>query len=122
MFWEQDTALVSPKVQITRSFDASQPIFEKHFANLNGKYGPIHIVNLLSKTKSSEIELSRAYREHYKVLKDKKPDSVYFTDFDFHQETSKTYADADRVLKQLRESLEKFGYFCYDIKNEETIM
>jgi len=122
LFWEQDTALVSPKVQITRSFDASQPIFEKHFANLNGKYGPIHIVNLLSKTKSSEIELSRAYREHYKVLKDKKPDSVYFTDFDFHQETSKTYADADRVLKQLRESLENFGYFCYDIKNEETIM
>lgn len=122
LFWEQDTALVSPKVQITRSFDASQPIFEKHFANLNGKYGPIHIVNLLSKTKSSEVELSRAYKEHYKALKEKKPDSVYFTDFDFHQETSKTYADADRVLKSLQSSLENFGYFCYDINNKETIM
>ncbi|VEU22516.1 DEKNAAC103695 [Brettanomyces naardenensis] len=122
LFWEQDTALVSPKVQVTRSFDASQPVFEKHFANLNGKYGPVHIVNLLSKTKSSEVTLSRAYKEHFRALKEKTPDSLYFTDFDFHQETSKTYADADRVLRPLKPSLQDFGYFCYDLKENETIM
>lgn len=122
LFWEQDTALVSPKVQITRGFDASQPIFEEHFANLNGKYGPVHIVNLLSKTKSSEVTLSREYKKHYKVLEQKKPDSVFFTDFDFHQETARSYADADRILRYLHESLEDFGYFCYDLKAKETIM
>ncbi|QPG73648.1 hypothetical protein FOA43_000960 [Brettanomyces nanus] len=122
LFWEQDTAIVSPKVQITRSFDASQPVFEKHFANLNSKYGPVHVVNLLSKAKNSEVGLSQTYNQHYKVLKEKKPDSVFFTNFDFHQETSKTYADADRVLPQIRESLENFGYFCYDLQSNETIM
>ncbi|GME84428.1 unnamed protein product [Ambrosiozyma monospora] len=121
VFWEQDTALIAPKVQITRSFDATQPVFEKHFENLNGKYGPVHIVNLLSKTKTSEIELSKTYKRHFRELDSKKPESTYFTDFDFHQETAKTYAHASRVLGDLRPSLDEFGYFCYDKKAREVI-
>lgn len=116
VFWEQDTALISPKVQISRSFDATQPTFEKHFENLNAKYGPIHVVNLLSKTRSSEIELSQTYKKHFIELRKKHPDSVFFTDFDFHQETSKTYADATRLLPLLNESFDDFDYFSYDIK------
>lgn len=122
IFWEQDTALISPKVQITRSFEATQPTFKKHFENLNGKYGPIHIVNLLSKTRSSEIELSETYNKHYKYLKKKTPDSVFFTNFDFHVETAKTYADASRLLPHLRESFEDFDYFLYDLKSKSILM
>lgn len=121
VFWEQDTALISPKVQITRSFDATQPTFEKHFENLNSKYGPIHIVNLLSKTRSSEIELSNTYRKHFLALHKKNPDSVFFTDFDFHQETSKTYADAARLLPLLHESFEDFDYFLYDFDKSKIL-
>jgi synaptojanin len=121
VFWEQDTALISPKVQITRSYDATHPTFEKHFDNLNSKYGPIHIVNLLSKTRSSEIELSDTYKEHFKELNKTHSDSVFFTDFDFHQETSKTYADATRLLPLLQESFEDFGYFLYDIESGRTL-
>lgn len=121
VFWEQDTALISPKVQITRSFDATQPTFEKHFENLIGKYGPIHIVNLLSKTRSSEIELSQTYRKHFIALKKNHPDSVFFTDFDFHQETSKTYADATRLLPLLNESFDDFDFFSYDLINGKIL-
>lgn len=120
-FWEQDTALISPKVQISRSFDATQPTFEKHFENLNSKYGLIHIVNLLSKTRSGEIELSNTYRKHFLELHKKNPDSVFFTDFDFHQETSKTYADATRLLPLLKESFEDFNYFSYDFHKNKVL-
>lgn len=123
LFWEQDgTTLMNPKVVITRGFDASQPVFEKHFAHLNGKYGPVHIVNLLSQLKSSEVALSREYKQHYTLLKESKPDSVFFTGFDFHQETKNTYADASKVLRDMHESLSNFGYYCYDLRQDETIM
>ncbi|GAV29654.1 hypothetical protein PMKS-003155 [Pichia membranifaciens] len=121
VFWEQDTALISPKVQITRSFDATQPTFEKHFENLNSKYGPVHVVNLLSKTRTSEIELSKTYKKHFLELRKKNPDSVFFTDFDFHQETSKTYADATRLLPLLNESFDDFEYFLFDLDRSVTI-
>lgn len=121
VFWEQDTALISPKVQVTRSFDATQPTFEKHFENLNSKYGPVHIVNLLSKTRASEIELSNTYKKHFLELRKKNPDSVFFTDFDFHQETSKTYADATRLLPLLNESFDDFEYFLFDLDRSVTI-
>jgi hypothetical protein len=120
-FWEQDTALISPKVQISRSFEATQPTFERHFEMLNSKYGPIHIVNLLSKTRSSEIELSDTYKKHFVILKKKNPDSVFFTDFDFHHETSKTYADSTRLLPLLNESFENFDYFLFDLKSNQIL-
>ena len=126
IFWEQDTALISPKVQITRSFDATQPTFEKHFQNSIAKYGPIHIVNLLSNTRSSEIELSKTYLNHYKALINKNNDnsysnSIFFTNFDFHQETSKTYADATKLLPYLMDSFNDFGYFLYDLKTNQLL-
>ncbi|OWB61676.1 phosphatidylinositol phosphate phosphatase activity protein [[Candida] boidinii] len=120
VFWEQDTALISPKVQIKRSFDATQPIFEKHFQNLNNKYGPVHIVNLLS-TKPNEKLLSNCYKDHFIDLNDKKPDTVILTEFDFHSETSKTYAHAERIIKLLDASFHDFGYFLYD-KSSSTVL
>lgn len=63
VFWEQGTSLINPRVQITRSFEATQPVFDKHIMKSVEKYGPVHVVNLLS-TKSSEIELSKRYKEH----------------------------------------------------------
>ncbi|KAG7691916.1 hypothetical protein KL950_004948 [Ogataea haglerorum] len=122
VFWEQDTALISPKVQVTRSFEATQPVFEKHFENLNGKYGPVHIVNLLSSTKSSEVELNREYKRHFKALSKNKPDSVYFTNFDFHQETAKTYAHATKILSDLQLALDKFGFYCYNKATGEVLL
>ncbi|TID31090.1 hypothetical protein CANINC_000334 [Pichia inconspicua] len=123
VFWEQDTALISPKVQITRSSQATQPTFEKHFENLKSKYGPIHCVNLRSATRSSEIELSNTYKKHFISMNDKSQnhDSFFFTDFDFHVETSKTYADATKILPLLQESFDEFGYFLYDCKRNTIL-
>ncbi|CAI4811209.1 CIC_collapsed_G0051690.mRNA.1.CDS.1 [Saccharomyces cerevisiae] len=42
VFWEQGTSLINPRVQITRSFEATQPVFDKHIMKSVEKYGPVH--------------------------------------------------------------------------------
>lgn len=122
VFWEQDTSLINPKVQITRSIEATQPVFDKHFRRLISKYGPVHVVNLLS-TKSSEIELSQRYKDHITRSKQLHLDGdVYYTWFDFHRETSQEgFSAVSRVIPKIKEALLTEGYFAYDVK-EKKIM
>lgn len=122
VFWEQDTSLLNPKVQITRSVEATQPIFDEHFSKLIEKYGPVHVVNLLS-TKSAEIELSRRYKEHlssskkFSLNKD-----VFLTEFDFHRETSNEgFAAASKIEPLVKQSLLDSGYFSYDVREGKTL-
>ncbi|SCV05720.1 LANO_0H13696g1_1 [Lachancea nothofagi CBS 11611] len=122
IFWEQDTALINPKIQITRSLEATQPIFDAHFTKLIDKYGPVHVVNLLS-TKSNEIELSTRYKQHvarskvHKLNKD-----ILFTEFDFHKETSQEgFAAAARIKPLVTQSLLESGYFSYDVREHKVL-
>lgn len=120
VFWEQDTALINPKVQITRSEEASQPIFDKHFERLSNNYGAINIVNLLS-TKTSELPLSKRYRSHFERLVNQGTPDLYMTDFDFHRETSdKGFSGANKIFGKIKESLFEFGYFSYDVELHKT--
>ncbi|AEY97456.1 FAFL228Wp [Eremothecium gossypii FDAG1] len=122
IFWEQDTSLINPKVQITRSIEATQPIFDEHFQRLVDKYGPIHVVNLLS-TKYSEMELSRRYRTHIERSKSLKLDeNIFLTEFDFHRETKdQGFSAASRIRPMIERSLLENGYFSYDVKENKPI-
>ncbi len=66
VFWESTTSLLpgQQKIQITRSSEATQPAFDKHFERLALTYGAVHIVNLLSASKPGEVELTEKYRSH----------------------------------------------------------
>lgn len=122
MFWEQGTSLINPRVQITRSFEATQPVFDKHIMKSVEKYGPVHVVNLLS-TKSSEIELSKRYKEHLthsKKLNFNK--DVFLTEFDFHKETSQEgFSGVRKVIPLIMDSLLSSGYYSYDVKEKKNI-
>lgn len=122
IFWEQDTSLISPKIQITRSVEATQPTFDEHFIRLFKKYGPVHIINLLS-TKSSEIQLSRRYKEQLKNSEKMKIGrDVFLTSFDFHRETSQDgFAAASRIIPKIRNTILDAGYFSYDVKEGRLI-
>ncbi|QLL32812.1 hypothetical protein HG536_0D03340 [Torulaspora globosa] len=122
VFWEQDTSLLNPKVQITRSMEATQPIFDEHFIKLIDQYGPVHVINLLS-TKASEAELSQRYRAHItKSKKLKMNHNVFFTDFDFHRETAQEgFSAAGKLIPKILDSLMVAGYFSYDVKEKKTI-
>ncbi|QLQ79690.1 hypothetical protein HG537_0C03380 [Torulaspora globosa] len=122
VFWEQDTSLLNPKVQITRSMEATQPIFDEHFIKLIDQYGPVHVINLLS-TKASEAELSQRYKAHItKSKKLKMNHDVFFTDFDFHRETAQEgFSAAGKLIPKILDSLMVAGYFSYDVKEKKTI-
>ncbi|GEQ66563.1 hypothetical protein JCM33374_g226 [Metschnikowia sp. JCM 33374] len=122
-FWEQDSTLINPKITVTRSREATQPSFDKHFTEVCKKYGVCHIINLLSKSKTSEVEISRRYMELLKNS-DYKEELVY-SHFDFHAETKPSsggFAGATKILSLLRNSLEQFGWFDYDTREGEVVM
>lgn len=121
-FWEQDLTLINPKITLTRSTEATQPIFDRHFTSICQKYGVCHIVNLLSKTKPAEIAVLRQYKELYSHSKFK--DEMSFLEFDFHAETkalSGGFAGATKILPMLHDSLEQFGWFYFDIAENEIV-
>jgi hypothetical protein len=122
VFWEQDTALINPKVQITRSEEATHPVFEKHFNKLLETYGAINIVNLLSTSKSSEIPLSQRYKTHIKRMVNNGTPDLFLTEFDFHKETSdKGFSAATKIYNLIKESLYEFGYYSYDMESGQTL-
>lgn len=119
-FWEQDTTLINPKITLTRSVEAVQPIFNKHFDEICQKYGVCHIVNLLSKTKPAEVQVLRQYKQLYQASS--LQEEMAFTDFDFHHETKQSgFAGATKILPYLHDSLEQFGWFSYDVEAGEAI-
>lgn len=121
-FWEQDSTLINPKITITRSREATQLSFNKHFDEICEKYGACHIVNLLSKTKSQEVNVLRCYRE----LLENSPhrSELSYSHFDFHAETKQLsggFAGATKILPMLYNSLEAFGWYDFDVQENEVV-
>lgn len=122
IFWEQDSTLVNLKINITRSLEATQSSFNKHFSSIFQRHGACHIVNLLSNTKSSEYSITKSYKNLF--IKFNKNDEMAFTNFDFHNETkqlNKGFASATKILPFLHNSIKQFGIFIYNTNEQKTI-
>ncbi|PLB54305.1 DNase I-like protein [Aspergillus steynii IBT 23096] len=124
IFWEQASAFLpgQQKIDVTRSSEATQHAFDKHFEGLELEYGAIHVVNLLSELKPAESELSAKFREHIKrsPLNQKTGlDSISdhtllrATEFDFHAETRGPlgYAASGLVKHEISHSMDGFAFF-----------
>ena len=123
IFWEQATGLLpgQQKIQITRSPEATQPAFDKHFESLEAKYGTIHILNLLNESKPGEAELTARYNHHVVRSPLSQPIDIGGTSgsrlsesqFDFHAETRGPggYEAASMVKRLIQDSAEGFAYF-----------
>lgn len=123
VFWEQAADLVPgrQKITVTRSPEGTQPSLNKHFEELEQLYGAVHIVNLLSESKPSEIELSNLYRlgvrncplsrsgvdgsEDHALLRE--------THYDFHAETKGPagYEAAKDIRRYIEDSTDAFAYY-----------
>ena len=127
IFWEQATTLLpnQQKISITRSVEATQPAFDKHFEHLELAYGAIHIVNLLSESKPGEVELTARYNYH--VLHSPLNQVIELGDasdqrilqqsqFDFHAETRGPggYEAANMVRLLIQDRSDGFAYFLCD--------
>lgn len=134
IFWESSSSLIpgQQKIQITRSPEATQPAFDKHFSALERTYGAVHIVNLLSAFKPGEVELTERYRYHVKrspLRRDEEGEEeehhlLRETEFDFHERTKGAtgYEGARAIRPFLDSSAESFVYFLSEEVSEESIV
>jgi SacI homology domain/Endonuclease/Exonuclease/phosphatase family len=133
VFWESSSSLIpgQQKIQITRSPEATQPAFDKHFERLERTYGAVHIVNLLSAEKPGEIQLSDRYRYHTSrsplmhVSDDKEASDAHLlreTEFDFHEQTRNAggYEGAQMIKPFIESSAEAFVYFMTEEVDEQV--
>jgi hypothetical protein len=132
LFWEQATGLLptQQKVTITRSMEATQPAFDEHFEQLELKYGIIHVLNLLSRTKPGEVELTDRYNYHIHQSNvnhgagGSEPPERYLlrdTQYDFHAETKgpNGYEAASQIRHVIDKQAESFAYFLSDVIQEK---
>ncbi|MCJ1313415.1 inositol polyphosphate 5-phosphatase [Agyrium rufum] len=128
IFWEQTAGLLpnQQKIQITRSVEATQPAFDKHFHDLLSKYSTVHILNLLSETKPGEVELTERYNYHINhthlnansaTKKSREPSNhmlIQKTEFDFHAETRGSFESANLIRRKIQAHVDGFAYFLSD--------
>lgn len=130
IFWEQAPGLLpgQQKIQITRSPEATQPAFDKHFESLEVDYGTVHILNLLSESKPGEAELTARYSYHVRHsplnqivdLSGTSEHRLLESQFDFHAETrgSGGYEAASMVRRLIQERADGFAYFLCENSNK----
>lgn len=124
IFWEQATGFLpgQQKIEITRSSEATQHAFNNHFESLEFEYGAIHVINLLSKLKPGEAELSAEFSNQIRnsSLSQKAGPGILSdhallrtTEFDFHAETRGPlgYAASNQIKSEISHSLDGFAYF-----------
>ncbi|KDN51231.1 hypothetical protein RSAG8_00860, partial [Rhizoctonia solani AG-8 WAC10335] len=80
---QQGLQIGGQRIQITRAQGASQPAFERHFAQLIEEYEIVHIVNLLG-TKENEAALTSAYTAHLQTLRASGNAEISMSNLDFH--------------------------------------
>ncbi|KAL8991409.1 MAG: hypothetical protein Q9177_000157 [Variospora cf. flavescens] len=122
------------KIQIIRSPEATQSAFDKHFDHLELAYGAVHILNLMSATKSGEVELTMRYQQHVQHSPlNQTAGSIGVTgnrlmtsQFDFHAETKGPggYEAASMVRRLIQDKADSFAYLLCDItdKSRKTDM
>lgn len=114
IFWEQSSGL-RQEVQITRSVEATQPAFDRHFGALSDTYGDVFAVNLLSMTKENEVQLTQRYRyhvEHSSINAQTTDEHLKHINYDFHAETRDSgYEAASGIKRWISDSAIAFEYY-----------
>ena len=130
VFWEQAAGILpqQQKIQITRSVEATQPAFDKHFQDLEVKYGNVHVLNLLSASKPGEVQLTTRYDYHIQhcSLNKRFPEGqrsqhalLRQSSFDFHAEVKDIGYEAGHIVRDLiGEQAEGFAYFMCDLQQQ----
>jgi phosphatidylinositol 4-phosphatase len=145
VFWAEINHLsYVPKLQI-RGVDAAIGAARKHFDEQISLYGDNYLVNLVNQ-KGREERVKRAYETMVRNLvssaqeeveasaetserfheiepteKRRKEDRLHYTYFDFHHECrNMRWHRAELLLDQLKDALEKQGYYHATIKGDQV--
>lgn len=113
---------MSHKIQISRGPDATQPAVERHFNELQIRYGDVDIINLLG-VKEGESILTKEYKERILNLNENSGDnSVRMNNFDFHTICkSGSYENVSSLIHDIQDRLESFCFFLMDMETNSPI-
>lgn len=113
---------MSHKIQISRGPDATQPAVERHFNELEIRYGDVDIINLLG-VKEGESILSKEYKERILNLNENSGDNfVRMNNFDFHTICkSGSYENVSLLIHDIQDRLESFCFFLLDMETNSPI-
>lgn len=134
LFWEQASGLPGQqKVTVTRSMEATQPAFDKHFEAIFRSYGDVFVVNLLSEEKPSEIQLTRQYFDHIDrstlnarhaqgAHESSEHKHIQSVNYDFHAETRgpNGYEAASGIKRWIMDSAQVFDYYLSEEGQERS--
>ncbi|GBB91089.1 hypothetical protein RclHR1_01820018 [Rhizophagus clarus] len=123
VFWEQQgLQVMTHKIQISRGPDATQPAVERHFNELQSRYGDVDIINLLG-VKEGESILSKEYEERIFNLNGNSNDNfVRKNDFDFHTICKGgSYENVSLLIHDIQDRLESFCFFLMDMETNTPI-
>ncbi len=112
-------------MKLTRGFELTHQVYNKHFEKLKDTYSRIFIANLLCKGKSGETLIIDEFEKHIKQNKLDK--NVKYMYFDFHKAvegmsfliSGGDYSKVDVGIEKVRDMKYNLGYYIYDfVKNE----
>lgn len=119
LFWDLENQFLSTKLLFTRSAEATQHVFERHFENLCQRYGEVHILNALSQ-RGNQKELSEKYKKHLKRCGSKY--MMSYTDILFSkEELNKSPSTQKKVMNSLEEAIIDLGAFCYSAESDSHV-
>lgn len=123
LFWEQPGIQVgSHKVKMSRGFNASHAVFDRHMKMIKKRYGHQVIVNLLGSSmigsKEGEAVLSNLFQAHHKSSEDNL--DIPHILFDYHQECR---GGNTRNLSKLKSKIDKYlkAFSLYYAKGSDMI-
>ncbi|OBZ76240.1 Inositol-1,4,5-trisphosphate 5-phosphatase 1 [Grifola frondosa] len=124
LFWEQQgLQTFGQRIQITRP-QASQPAFDRHFAQLMEEYGAVHSINLLG-SKENEATLTAAYARHIHLARNVLGDAIGITHLDFHSVVRigghESVFREVRRLESVVDNVDRFGFAMADSSTNEII-
>src|ERR1044071_9141690 len=113
---------MSHKIQISRGPAATQPAVERHFNELQCRYGDVYVINLLG-VKEGEFILSKEYSERIASLNGNGVDNrVGMKNFDFHTICKGgSYENVSLLIQDIQERLEGFCFFLLDLETNSPI-
>lgn len=120
-FWRQNVRIkYKPELEIVKDAP-SEKAFRNHRDKILNRYSRVAIANLVD-SHGGEAQLSAIFKKLSGLDLEKYSDLWKYVEFDFHlQCRNMAYHNIDKLVEELKEELNSFGYFEGDISNGKVI-
>lgn len=121
IFWEQTG--VTASLSVTKSHELSLSAFQKHVDRVLGCYKHVTMVNLLSITKSYELELTQEWKRTFDKLYPAYKEHMAYVYFDFHTNCKgQKFHKVNLLVEKLALFNDYYGYYSSLGKTQQGVV